>query len=273
MLERFYNRVQAGTFLANDVAKKYDNVNKNVIILALPRGGVPVAYQIAQKIKAPLDVFLVRKIGVEGHEELAVGAITENSKIFNDNIIKMLHIGQDSINRVIKRETEELRRRNQLYRKGKPAPDVTGKIVILTEELRRRNQLYRKGKPAPDVTGKIVILVDGKYFYYYYTYGIATGATMRAAYTSLKKLKPAEIVVAVPVAAPDTLSKVSKEVDNTICVMVPRNLGGIGQFYIDFSQTEDAEVLELLNKAEEEYPVPTISAEDTIKYQNETILE
>ncbi|CAG8708742.1 8694_t:CDS:2 [Dentiscutata erythropus] len=183
MRERFYNRVQAGIILSNDVEKKYDNANKNVIILALPRGGVPVAYQIAQKIKAPLDVFLVRKIGVEGHEELAVGAITETSKIFNDDIIKMLHIGQDSIDRVIK------------------------------------------------------------------------------------------LVVAVPVAAPDTLSKMSKEVDNIICTMVPRNLGGIGQFYVDFSQTEDAEVLELLKKAEEKYSVPTISAEDTAKYKNETILE
>ncbi|CAG8433554.1 6300_t:CDS:2 [Diversispora eburnea] len=211
MRERFYNRVQAGIILSNDVEKKYDNANKNVIILALPRGGVPVAYQIAQKIKAPLDVFLVRKIGVEGHEELAVGAITETSKIFNDDIIKMLHIGQDSIDRVIKRETEELQRRNQLYRKGKPATDITGKT--------------------------------------------------------------AAIVVAVPVAAPDTLSKMSKEVDNIICTMVPRNLGGIGQFYVDFSQTEDAEVLELLKKAEEKYSVPTISAEDTAKYKNETILE
>ncbi|CAG8732321.1 13014_t:CDS:2, partial [Cetraspora pellucida] len=133
MLEKLQNRVQAGKLLADEVAKKYNNDNKDVIILALPRGGVPVAYQLSQRIKAPLDVFLVRKIGVEGHEELAMGAITETSSIFNEDIIDMLHINQESINRVMKRESAELQRRNEKYRKGKPAPNVTGKTIILVD--------------------------------------------------------------------------------------------------------------------------------------------
>ncbi|CAG8532845.1 5488_t:CDS:10 [Acaulospora colombiana] len=237
MREKFQNRIHAGNILAEEVAKKYNNVNNDVIVLALPRGGVPVGFQIAQKIKAPFDVFLVRKIGVEGYEELAMGAITETSRIFNEDIISMLHIDQKSIDRVIQRESAELQRRNQKYRKGKPAPNVTGKIIILVDD------------------------------------GIATGATIRAAYTSLKKLNPSKIVVAVPVAAPDTLTKIGKEVDDTICPLVPRTLSGIGQWYHDFSQTEDDEVTTLLARAEEVCPVPTISAEDTKKYQTETILE
>ncbi|KAF0458957.1 Phosphoribosyltransferase [Gigaspora margarita] len=237
MIEKLQNRVQAGKLLADEIAKKYNNDNNDVIILALPRGGVPVAYQISQHIKAPLDVFLVRKIGVEGHEELAMGAITETSTIYNEDIIAMLHINQESINRVIKRESAELQRRNEKYRKGKPAPDVTGKTTILVDD------------------------------------GIATGATMRAAYTSLRKLNPKKIVIAVPVAAPDTLTKMSKEVDDIICLLVPKNLGGIGAWYQDFTQTEDKEVLELLERADRDFPVPTMSVKETAKLQNEAIVE
>ncbi|CAG8563616.1 32045_t:CDS:2, partial [Racocetra persica] len=141
MLEKLENRVQAGKLLAEEVAKKYNNDKNDVIILALPRGGVPVAYQISQRIKAPLDVFLVRKIGVEGSSmhkceiemELAMGAITETSSIFNEDIIDMLHIKQESINRVMKRENAELQRRNEKYRKGKPAPNVTEKTIIIVD--------------------------------------------------------------------------------------------------------------------------------------------
>ncbi|CAG8561668.1 20002_t:CDS:2 [Gigaspora margarita] len=199
MIEKLQNRVQAGKLLADEIAKKYNNDNNDVIILALPRGGVPVAYQISQHIKAPLDVFLVRKIGVEGHEELAMGAITETSTIYNEDIIAMLHINQESINRVIKRESAELQRRNEN--------------------------------------------------------------------------NPKKIVIAVPVAAPDTLTKMSKEVDDIICLLVPKNLGGIGAWYQDFTQTEDKEVLELLERADRDFPVPTMSVKETAKLQNEAIVE
>ncbi|CAG8589533.1 2223_t:CDS:2 [Acaulospora morrowiae] len=234
MREKFQTRVEAGSVLAGEVARKYNNVNNDVVVLALPRGGVPVGFQIAQRIRAPLDVFLVRKIGVEGYEELAMGAITETSRIFNEDIISMLHIDQKSIDRVIQREMTE---------------------------LQRRNQKYRKGKPAPDVTNKIVILVDGKRNCY--------GSDDEGRLYVLEKT----IIVAVPVAAPETLKKMGKEVDDIICPLVPRSLSGIGKWYHNFSQTEDEEVLALLAKAEEICPVSTISAEDTEKYQSETILE
>ncbi|CAG8466052.1 3651_t:CDS:2 [Dentiscutata erythropus] len=235
MLEKLQDRVHAGKLLADEIARKYNNDNNDVIILALPRGGVPVAYQISQRIKAPLDVFLVRKIGVEGHEELAMGAITETSTIYNEDIIAMLHINEESIERVIKRESAELQRRNEKYRKGKPAPDVTGKTTILF--------------------GRSFFAFNS--FIYHFCY----------------ISNPKKIVIAAPVAAPDTLKKMSKEVDDTICPLTPRNLGGIGAWYKDFTQTEDNEVIEILERTNRDFPVPTISAEETAKLQNEAIVE
>ncbi|CAJ0913294.1 7499_t:CDS:10 [Entrophospora sp. SA101] len=221
---RFKNREQAGKMLADRLINKYNNASKDFIVLALPRGGVPVAYQISERLKAPLDVFLVRKLGVEGQvitfialfrqEELAMGAITETATVFNHDIIDVLRIDEKSIKRVIAKEKSELQRRNQKYRKGKTPVDVSGKIIILVDD------------------------------------GIATGATMSACCTSLKQLNPKKLVVAVPVAASDTISKIIKKVDDVVCVLTPENLMGIGQWYEDFTQMEDQEVLELLEKAE-----------------------
>nr|CAG8480881.1 8197_t:CDS:2 [Entrophospora candida] len=230
---RFKNREQAGKMLADRLINKYNNDSKDFIVLALPRGGVPVAYQISEKLKAPLDVFLVRKLGVEG-QELAMGAITETATVFNHDIIDMLRIDEKSIKRVIAKEKSELQRRNKKYRKGKTPVDVSGKIVILVDD------------------------------------GIATGATMSACCTSLKQLNPKKLVVAVPVAASDTISKIIKKVDDVVCVLTPENLMGIGQWYEDF--TQDQEVLELLEKAEKVCPIPTLSSDKAEDIQDKSIV-
>ncbi|RUP43367.1 phosphoribosyltransferase-like protein [Jimgerdemannia flammicorona] len=207
--QSFTNRTQAGLALAAELSQRYpDATGDSAIVLALPRGGVPVAFPVAERQRCPLDVFLVRKIGVEGHEELAMGAIAENCAIFNQNIIRMLKIPQDSINRVVNRE----------------------KI-----ELARRNDKYRQGKPPIVVRGKTVFLVDG--------------ATMRAANKAIKEMNPAKLVVAVPVGAADTISQMRREVDDVVCLLQPTELYGIGMWYQDFPQTEDAEVLEVLQRA------------------------
>ncbi|CAG8608627.1 2557_t:CDS:2 [Racocetra fulgida] len=195
MLEKLVNRVQAGELLAEEVAKKYNNDKNDVIILALP-----------------------------SHEELAMGAITETSSIFNEDIIDMLHIKQESINRVMKRE---------------------GYLYI----------------PEETVITSILSLVVHSFAFSLLIYHLC--------HTS----NPKKIVIAVPVASPDTLTKMSKEIDDIICLLVPRNLGGIGAWYQDFTQTEDKEVLELLEKSDRDFPVPTISAEETAKLQNEAIIE
>ncbi|CAJ0910899.1 14145_t:CDS:10 [Entrophospora sp. SA101] len=243
---RFKNREQAGKMLADRLINKYNNASKDFIVLALPRGGVPVAYQISERLKAPLDVFLVRKLGVEGQvitfialfrqEELAMGAITETATVFNHDIIDVLRIDEKSIKRVIAKEKSELQRRNQKYRKGKTPVDVSGKIIILVDD------------------------------------GIATGATMSACCTSLKQLNPKKLVVAVPVAASDTISKIIKKVDDVVCVLTPENLMGIGQWYEDFTQMEDQEVLELLEKAEKVCPIPTLSSDKAEDIQDKSIL-
>ncbi|CAH1760692.1 6534_t:CDS:2 [Entrophospora sp. SA101] len=215
---RFKNREQAGKMLADRLINKYNNASKDFIVLALPRGGVPVAYQISERLKAPLDVFLVRKLGVEGQvitfialfrqEELAMGAITETATVFNHDIIDVLRIDEKSIKRVIAKEKSE---------------------------LQRRNQKYRKGKTPVDVSGKIIILVD--------------------------------------VAASDTISKIIKKVDDVVCVLTPENLMGIGQWYEDFTQMEDQEVLELLEKAEKVCPIPTLSSDKAEDIQDKSIVE
>ncbi|CAJ0762132.1 8822_t:CDS:2 [Entrophospora sp. SA101] len=206
----------AGKMLADRLINKYNNASKDFIVLALPRGGVPVAYQISERLKAPLDVFLVRKLGVEG-QELAMGAITETATVFNHDIIDVLRIDEKSIKRVIAKEKSELQRRNQKYRKGKTPVDVSGKIIILVDD------------------------------------GIATGATM--------------------IAASDTISKIIKKVDDVVCVLTPENLMGIGQWYEDFTQMEDQEVLELLEKAEKVCPIPTLSSDKAEDIQDKSIVE
>jgi predicted phosphoribosyltransferase len=207
--KRFRDRREAGRVLAEELTS-YAN-QPDVLILALPRGGVPVGCELARALRVPLDVFLVRKLGVPGHEELAMGAVaTGGVRVLNDDVVEPLGIPEY----VIEAETaQEL------------------------EELRRRERLYRGGRPAPDVHGRTVILVDD---------GLATGATMRAAIQALRQQQPGRIVVAVPTAAPDTCEALRSKADKVICAMTPEPFFAVGHWYDDFTQTTDDEVRRLL---------------------------
>lgn len=212
---QFANRVSAGRALAK---KLHDYADRSdVIVLALPRGGVPVAYEVARALNAPLDVFLVRKLGVPGYEELAMGAIASgNVRVLNEAVISELGIPGKWIDQVAAREQRELERREKIYR----------------------------GASAPlNVSDRTVIIIDD---------GLATGATMRAAVKALQNLGPARIIAAAPVAARDTCESLKADVDSTcICVMSPEPFKGVGLWYRDFSQTTDEEVCYLLNHAKE----------------------
>ena len=212
---QFENRIGAGRALAKKL-QTYAN-RSDVIVLALPRGGVPVAYEVARSLNAPLDVFVVRKLGVPGFEELAMGAIaTGDVRLLNENVVTYLGISDDLIDFVAAREQRELERREWLYRGA--------------------------AKPL-SVEGRTVILVDD---------GLATGSTMRAAVKALKSLGPARIVVAAPVAARETCESFKRDVDSTcVCVMSPEPFEGVGLWYRDFSQTTDEEVCGLLKIAKQ----------------------
>jgi putative phosphoribosyl transferase len=208
----FKNRTDAGRKLAEKLTE-YEN-RDDVIVLALPRGGVPVAFEVAQKLNAPLDVFLVRKLGVPGHEELAMGAIASGGvRVLNWQTIDYLRIPEAAIDAVAGKETRELERREKAYRDDRPAPDVRGKIVILIDD------------------------------------GLATGATMRAAAIALKEQNPGKLIIAVPISSPDTCDEFRAEVDTIICAVTPAPFYGVGMWYQDFSQTTDDEVCELLKKS------------------------
>lgn len=210
-MEKYINRQEAGKILARELTN-YANQD-NVIVLALPRGGVPVAYEVASKLHAPLDVFIVRKLGAPGHSELAMGAIAMgNVEIFNEDIIRELSISKEAIQFVIAEEREELKRREKKYRGNLAFPSIKDKIVILVDD------------------------------------GIATGATMRAAILSIRQLNPATIVVAVPVADKQMCEKLQPLVDKLICPRRPIHFYAVGAWYEDFSQTEDNEVYALLQK-------------------------
>lgn len=186
-----------------------------MLVLALPRGGVPVGFEVARAVAAPLDVFLVRKLGVPGHEELAMGAIaTGNVRVIQPDVVRALGVTQDAIDRV----TSEQER-----------------------ELMRLQNLYRSDRPPLVVRGRTVILVDD---------GLATGSTMRAAVAALKKLDPARIVIAVPVAAPSVCAELGAEVDEMICARTPDPFRAVGEWYAGFSQITDEEVRELLDRAQ-----------------------
>jgi predicted phosphoribosyltransferase len=205
----YRNRAEAGKYLATKLATYADR--DDVLVLALPRGGVPVAYEVAKELAAPLDVFLVRKLGVPGHEELAMGAIaTGGVRVLNDDVVDYLEISDDVIDAF---------------------------TAIELEEMERRERVYRGDRPEPDVRGKTVILIDD---------GLATGSTMRAAVTALRQLNPARIVVAVPVSAPETCDEYRMGADEIICAVTPKRFYGVGRWYLDFSQTTDEEVRELL---------------------------
>jgi putative phosphoribosyl transferase len=186
----------------------------DVIVLALPRGGVPVAYEIARALGAPLDVFVVRKLGLPGHEELAMGAIaTGGLVVLDQHLIQRLRIPDAAVRRVV---ADELR------------------------ELERRDAAYRGNRPRPDLKGKTVILVDD---------GLATGATMRAAALAVREQEPARVVVAVPVASAETCEEIGEDVDEIVCGLTPAPFYAVGAWYEDFSQTSDEEVRELLARA------------------------
>jgi putative phosphoribosyl transferase len=213
----YRDRTEAGNYLAAQLAQ-YTN-RDDVLVLALPRGGVPVAFEVAKALRAPLDIFLVRKLGIPGHEELAMGAIaTGGVRVLNDEVVEYLRIPSRVIDSVA---ADELR------------------------ELERRERAYRGNRPEPEVRAKTVILVDD---------GLATGSTMRAAAAALRQQNPARIVVAVPVSAPETCDEYRMGVDEIICAATPARFLGVGKWYEDFSQTTDEEVRDLLEQARSQYP-------------------
>jgi putative phosphoribosyl transferase len=207
----FRDRSEAGRLLAERLAEYAGR--PDVLVLALPRGGVPVGYEVARRLHAPMDVFIVRKLGVPGYEEFAMGAVaTGGVRVLNEQVVSTLGI-----------------------------PDYVIDAVAAwgQQELERRERLYRGNRPSPDVRGKTVILVDD---------GLATGSTMLAAVQALRKLDPARIVVAVPVASPDTCELLKAEVDEVVCAVTPQPFYAVGLWYRDFSQTTDEEVRELLER-------------------------
>jgi predicted phosphoribosyltransferase len=215
MSSRFHDRIEAGRLLAEKL-RSYAN-RPDVLVLALPRGGVPVAYEVARALNAPLDVFLVRKLGVPGHEEFAMGAIaTGGVRVLNAQAVRGLQIPEYVIEAVAAREQQELARRERLYRGDRPPPDVRCKTVILVDD------------------------------------GLATGATMQAAVRALRQQQAKRIVIAVPVAAPETCEMLREEVDDIICAVTPEPFHAVGLWYEDFSQTSDEEVRELLERARED---------------------
>ena len=208
---RFANRREAGRLLADRLVQ-YAN-REDVIVLGLPRGGVPVAYEIASALQARLDVFICRKLGLPGQEEMAIGAIASGG-------IRVLH--------------EEL-----ATALGVSAQDLEVTVAKEEKELERRERLYRGGIAPLVLRDRIVILVDD---------GIATGSTMEAALLALRQLRPAKIVVAVPVAPPSSLASLRSLADEVVCITVPESLYAISQFYEDFNQLTDEEVLALLTR-------------------------
>ena len=208
----FRDRFEAGKLLATRLTQYSDRTA--VHVFALPRGGLPVAFEIAQAIHAPLDIFLVRKLGVPGHEELAMGAIaTGNVRLLQTDIVEAFGISSQMIDAATEEGLQELARRERAYR----------------------------GSPAPVVRGKTIILVDD---------GLATGSTMRVAVAALKEKQPKRMIVAVPVAAPEACNELKDEVDEIICLETPPSFSAVGLWYDDFSQVTDHEVRELLARAD-----------------------
>jgi putative phosphoribosyl transferase len=211
---RFRDRGEAGRVLARELDRYAGR--DDVVVLALPRGGVPVAHEVAKALGAPLDVFVVRKLGVPGHRELAMGAVASGGAlVLDEGLIRSLRIGDAEIQQTIAAELRELERRERAYRDGRDLPELAGKTVILVDD------------------------------------GLATGSTMRAAALAVREHHPARIVVAVPVAAAETCDELRDEVDEIICAVTPRPFHAVGLWYDDFSQTSDEEVRELLAQAAE----------------------
>jgi putative phosphoribosyl transferase len=207
----FTNRAEAGELLAARLSALANR--DDVIVLGLPRGGVPVGYEVAKALGVALDVFVVRKLGVPGHEELAMGAIASGDvRLVNHDVVGALGIPESVIDRVAERELIELERREQLYRGSRPLTPLANKTVILVDD------------------------------------GLATGSTMRAAVTAVRHQQPAQIIVAVPVGAPSTCSELSKDADQVVCLRSPEPFVAVGLWYRDFTPTSDADVRALLGR-------------------------
>lgn len=210
MTKRFSDRVDAGRQLAGLLEGR---VGPDAIVLALPRGGVPVAAEVARHLQLPLDVLLVRKLGVPGHEELAMGAIASGGvRVFNEDLLLRLAIEPEHVTRVEQAEQRELKRREQAYRSDRPFPVLKDREILLVDD------------------------------------GLATGASMRAAIEALRQFQPARILVAVPVAPPETVADLESEADEVISQLTPAAFYGVGYWYDDFTQTTDDEVTALLAK-------------------------
>jgi putative phosphoribosyl transferase len=208
----FRDRSAAGVQLAAELMRYAGD--PNVIVLGLPRGGVPVAYQVARALRAPLDLFVVRKLGVPGHRELAMGAIASGGiRVLNPEVVQALRIPEPMIDAVAAQEQKELQRQQRAYRGDVPFPDLAGRTVIVVDD------------------------------------GLATGSTMRAAVRALRQLEPARIVVAAPVAAAETCRSLAKEADEVVCVSTPESFHAVSMWYEEFSQTSDEEVRYLLDSA------------------------
>ncbi|RKH01134.1 phosphoribosyltransferase [Corallococcus carmarthensis] len=209
----FQNRVDAGRALGQRLHVLLGG-GGDLVVLALPRGGVPVGFEVARMLGVPLDVFAVRKLGTPGHEELAMGAIaTGGVAVLNAGVVRRLGIPEAAIAAAVEREARELARRDQLFRDGRPPARVEGRTVILVDD------------------------------------GLATGSTMRAALRALRQQGPARIVVGVPVGAPETCASLQGEADAVVCLYTPEPFFAVGQWYEDFTQTTDDEVRELLARA------------------------
>lgn len=212
MITKFRNRTAAGQLLATRLQNYRDR--SDVLVLGLPRGGVPVAYEVAKALNAPLDICLVRKLGVPGHKELAMGAIASDGvRVLNYDVVSTLGISSKTIDAVAARELRELQRRDRAYRGDRPLPTVKNHTVILIDD------------------------------------GLATGATMRAAVAVLKQEQPQSIIVAIPVASPAVCDELKAEVDQVVCVATPEPFYSIGLWYEDFLQTTDEQVRHLLEQS------------------------
>jgi len=208
----FRDRSDAGRQLARKLTQYRGN--PSIVVLALPRGGVPVAFEVAEALEAPLDVFLVRKLGMPGREELAIGAIASGGvRVLNQDVLYMSGIDKQGIDALAEREQQELERRERAYREGRGPVKIEGQIVILIDD------------------------------------GLATGATMLAAARAIRKFRPQKLIVAVPVSAPETCNYFRREVDEIVCAETPRPFQAVGLWYEDFTQTTDDEVHDLLARA------------------------
>jgi putative phosphoribosyl transferase len=208
----FRDRRDAGRHLAEELSPF---ASAQPLVLALPRGGVPVAYEVATRLRAPLDVLIVRKLGAPRHPELAMGAIASGGAVvLNADVLRSLRIGEAEVQREAARQAVEVARRTALYRRGSPAPDVRGRTVVLVDD------------------------------------GLATGSTMQVAVKALREYGPARVVVAVPVAAPEARELLTHVADEVVCVEVPADFRSVGRWYQDFEQTVDDEVRSLLAAAQ-----------------------